>query len=485
MHDTSFIFIMTAIPHLDRNVKEYLDNIPRLKMDKNKYVLELVELLDLYLLNVMEEEDHLYKILCVQPERVCNDYNTLKTVSPFNIQLNILMSLPFNHSDIQVEEGDGGFIKLKLSSASDDKMQICSKISVAAFNRGIQNSLLRHVNTLWRDKDNYFQSMGFLKWFSSVVDKSLALAGPIPNYKIVRLQNNSRVTLRIQDEGQCTEIFVHLLPVFSLPINKLPESLYSKLPQDSSCNEWMAECCSNEVSDPQLWATSFWQHEKKVIKEHNLKPFIQILKGVRDIHCEKTKNEWNLLTNNHIRNLVMISHKQNLLNFQNVSEGKILLDLLLILRNHLVSSEGLPSFWDGTRNLLCGMTGFQKSSLARLVTRSMKDLQNPNSPKFFGLETYAHAPVPALNTWVERPPQLPSDSASRRNEQISSNPQTCSLASLNVELRNERSPSAKTELVQKNGNNNGMWWIVAGVATVAIAALAGSAILPKRKKNDD
>ena len=42
--------------------------------------------------------------------------------------------------------------------------------------------------------------------------------------------------------------------------------------------------------------------------------------------------------------------------------------LLLELRDRLVSREGLPFFWDTKYSLLCGMNGHQKSELARSVT---------------------------------------------------------------------------------------------------------------------
>ncbi|KAK3910666.1 ATP-dependent Clp protease ATP-binding subunit ClpX [Frankliniella fusca] len=481
---------METIPHLDKAVNEFHDNFQQQKVDKNKYLLELREVIDLYLLSVMEEEDNLYRVLHLRAENVCNDYNDLKTVSPFNVQLNILMSLPLHPSDIQVEKGDIGFIKIKLPSNIEERVQF-SKIWRDACNCGVQKSLLRHLN-LWKDDDNYLKSTAFLKWFSGAVNKSLEVTGEIPNYKIVRLETDSNVTLRIRDERNHLDIYVTLRPVFLFPISMLPNDCYCQVSQDTECNEWIAECFSNEVSDPQLWATSLWQHEKLVIETHDLKPSIRILKGVRDIHCQKNQDlcEWNLLTNNHIRNLVMVLHKSNEVNFQNSSGGKLLLDLLLQLRNKLVSREGLQYFWDEKRNLLCGLTGAQKSSLARLVTRSIRDLQDPNCHKFLSLETY----VSTQNSSESSSSESFCESARSSSEQTSSNyasyAHLCDESLVFEESRGGTSQGAKLDQVLKGGNKDySSWWIVGGIAAtlapLAIAAISKGALTPKKRQNKD
>lgn len=60
------------------------------------------------------------------------------------------------------------------------------------------------------------------------------------------------------------------------------------------------------------------------------------------------------------------------------------MQLLLELRDRLVSREGLPFFWDTDHNLLCGMNGQQKSELARSVTKTRDSLRNsPVDPLLF------------------------------------------------------------------------------------------------------
>lgn len=41
----------------------------------------------------------------------------------------------------------------------------------------------RHINQ-WKDDSNYLKQTAFLEWLAQTVDKSLALAGTIPNYQV-------------------------------------------------------------------------------------------------------------------------------------------------------------------------------------------------------------------------------------------------------------------------------------------------------------
>ena len=63
----------------------------------------MTQVLDLYLFSVMEEEDTLYDVLHQHSEYECKGFNTLKILSPFNLQMYALISLPFPSNHIQVK----------------------------------------------------------------------------------------------------------------------------------------------------------------------------------------------------------------------------------------------------------------------------------------------------------------------------------------------------------------------------------------------
>ncbi|XP_034230525.1 uncharacterized protein LOC117639201 isoform X2 [Thrips palmi] len=376
---------MEAMEELNNDLLIVDQNVVHLKEKRREYLSTVRDVLDVYVLSVMEEEDPIFSLLS---KRSQYHYN-LKTTSPFQLQFKILMDLPFLHSDIQVERGEPGFVKLKLPNVEEGLMR--SKVWTEACHRGIQKSLTRHINQ-WKDDSNYLKQTAVLGWLAGAVDKSLALVGTIPNYLIQRQHIRNKVVIQLEDKAKNMKFNIELLPVLELTSSQLPQQLADNplVSQIPSCDTWSVECRSNEICNDQFWGISMWQHEKFIIRQHtNLKSVIHILKSLRD-GCE-----WNILTNYHIRTLVLQAFLQDRMMFDIFSLAELLLQLLLLLRDKLVSREGLPCLWDMNYNLLSGLNGHQKSGLARAVTKRRDSLQklSDNYCSFFRLETYSTAPT--------------------------------------------------------------------------------------------
>lgn len=521
---------MEDLEELNSTLVKVDQSIPELKEKRGEYLSTLRDVLDVYVLSVMEEEDAIYSLLS-------KPYHTsLKTISPYQLQFKIMISLPFQQSDIQVERGEPGFVKIKLPS---EECMVRSKVWTEACHRGIQKSLKRHMN-LWTDDLNYLKQTAVRQWLVDAVDKSLALVGSIPNYKIQRLQLKDKVVLQMEDISKKIGLTIELLPTIVFPSTQLPQHL-ADVPavasRNQSCETWFVECHA-KVSSDQLWHIWLWEHEKIMIGEHTkLKSMIHVLKALRD-GCD-----WVNLTNYHIRTLVLQAFMQDPMLFEIFNLAELLLQLLLQLRDRLVSREGLPCLWDCNYNLLGGLTGLQKSALARSVTKTRDSLQrlSENYHSFFRLETYtiapasrkseADAPAPQAN----RPTELPSDAPSQcpteareqplrrvssseeqlqnrnsssigqpqnryppsREQSLNMSPpsgeQSLNMSPPSREQPRNRNPSSESPHNSGHSSSNQVqsrnnWWekfqtVAAGVGAVAVTAVAAYAMVASKNRN--
>ncbi|KAJ1519997.1 hypothetical protein ONE63_004228 [Megalurothrips usitatus] len=484
--------------HLDHKLSDLLISKEHLGRNRKGYLENLKEVLDLYLFSVMEEENSLYNLLHERSEYVCSNYKNLKTLSPFCIQLRILMTLPFHHNQVKVEKSIPGHVKLKLPADAEAEIT-SSRVWRNACNRGIQKSLLRHIDS-WRDNNSYLKSTAFLNWFGGVVDESLLLTGSIPYYHITRTGSQpGKVVLSVDDLQNGISLSVVLLPVLSFPLSQLPED-FTIVPQDQSCTEWMAECRSNVVCNEQSWGISLWQHEQMIFRENEkLKPALYALKSLRD-GCG-----W-YLNNYQLRTLVMQTFKQDPSAFA-LQQGELVLHLLLELRNRLVSREGLPFLWDAECNLLCGLTGQVKSGLARAVTKTRESLQNPDTDfeNIFRPHIYKLSEND-LNLLLEPTHESPSSpvspSQSSSNGGAPSHPSTPPVHRSHEQVSPAPGPEQSQRNVHHNevfgenaqspppsGVSNGMvmedstdWWTIgfAGAGALAVSVIAGFAMLRNR-----
>lgn len=142
----------------------------------------------------------------------------IKVTKMDEFDMDIVIRLPINYEDIVIENGDPGFVKLKITNPFDhlDKQPDWEKC--------------HRVTREWRDADKYFLQNKFRQWMHGLVQKALnimegkvTVSGDV--YLLTYKESGPAYTLSIRnDEGnEKYTLDVDLVPVIKFMYPRTPD----------------------------------------------------------------------------------------------------------------------------------------------------------------------------------------------------------------------------------------------------------------------
>lgn len=327
-----------------------------------------------HLIQLMKEEDVLFKRIY---SRICGAgsyYDGLKVGKPTEFDMDIVIRLPIHYDEVVIENANpvpAAFTKVKITRALDLLRQHPDWTSTYRF------------MDKWRDKDGFLLQSEFRQWMEGVVNKALnKLEKKEPNCFKLKIRDpnkpggESEYTVSLKKSGPALTFAITILadkvmvevdfvPVIEFTHPKWPPHHVRKLDDqliEAKRTSWFIVPKPGKTAkhDGTMWRLAFHEQERQMINSKGaLKPVCRLLKKLRD-------SQGLNIASYYLKTLFLWEIDKNKdPGFWKMKQGPLFMHMLKVLEQNLNCGK-IPYYWDKRYNLLQGL---QESHIQNLTCR--------------------------------------------------------------------------------------------------------------------
>ncbi|XP_069686215.1 cyclic GMP-AMP synthase-like receptor [Periplaneta americana] len=315
------------------------------------------------LIELMKQEDVLFKAIY---SRLCGAgsyYDGLKVGKPEEYDMDVVMRLPINYNDVIIDNSGvpAAFTKVKITKAMDHLRQ-----------HPEWTSKYRFMDS-WRNKGDYLLRTEFLSWIESVVNKALnRLAKKETQLLISLTKSGPAMTFNITIPPDNTKVDVDFVPVIEFTHPKWPphhvRGLSADLIKAKRTSWFIVPKPKKGNTDGTLWRLAFHEQEREMINDKGvLKPVCRLLKKFRDTqginiasYYLKTMFLWEV----DIRGREFWTQKQ----------GFLFMHMLKVFRDKL-QQKSIKYYWDKRYDLTEGCNVSHKKNVCDRLNKIIEKIE--------------------------------------------------------------------------------------------------------------